>query len=222
VAALNDDVVAQMASTRRRRPRLKDLPGGQITELIVIVAIALVIALAVQWLLVKPYRIPSGSMEPTLDIGQRVLVNRISHRLGADPHVGDIITFHPPAGADQLPPACGTTRPDGEPCPRPTPQRSSQTFIKRVVGVGGDTIAIRDGHVIRDGKEARETFTNACSGGEGCDMMRPITVPKGYVFVMGDNRGASDDSRFWGPVPIKWVIGEAFATYWPPKRIGTL
>jgi signal peptidase I len=211
-----------MASKERRRPRLKDLPGGQITELIVIVAMALAIALAVQWLLVKPYRIPSGSMEPTLDVGQRVLVNRISHRLGSDPKVGDIITFHPPAGADEVPPRCGVQQPDNEPCPRPTSERSSQTFIKRVVGVPGDRISVRNGHVVRNGQVQKESFINPCGGGQGCDLPRTITVPKGYVFLMGDNRGASDDSRFWGPVPDKWVIGKAFATYWPPKRIGLL
>ncbi|MEA2251527.1 MAG: signal peptidase [Solirubrobacteraceae bacterium] len=210
-----------MASTRRR-PRLKDLPGGQITEMIVIVAVALILALTVQWLLVKPYRIPSGSMEPTLTIGQRVLVDRISHRLGADPAVGDIVTFHPPAGADALPPRCGATPAAGQPCPLPTPQRSSQTFIKRVVGVAGDRIAVVGGHVVRNGHPAREPFTAPCDGGQGCDLPKPVTVPRGEVFVMGDNRGASDDSRFWGPVPIPWVIGNAFATYWPPDRIGTL
>jgi signal peptidase I len=209
-----------MASKERKRPRLKDLPGGQITELIVIVAMALAIALAVQWLLVKPYRIPSGSMEPTLDVGQRVLVNRISHRLGSEPNVGDIITFHPPAGADDVPPRCGVQQPDNEACPRPTSERSHQTFIKRVVGVPGDRIAIRDGHVVRNGRLQKEPFINPCGGGQGCDLPRPMTVPKGYVFLMGDNRGASDDSRFWGPVPDDWVIGNAFATYWPPKRIG--
>jgi signal peptidase I len=211
-----------MASTGRRRPRLKDLPGGQITELIVIVATALIIALVVQWLLVKPYRIPSGSMEPTLDVGQRVLVNRLSHRLGSNPSVGDIITFHPPAGADQAQPGCGAPHASGQPCPRPTPQQSSQTFIKRVVGVGGDSIAVRNGDVIRNGHATREPFINPCAGGQGCDLPTPVTVPRGYVFVMGDNRGASDDSRFWGPVPNGWVIGEAFFTYWPPKRVGTL
>ena len=141
-----------MAETERKRPRLKDLPGGQVTELIVIVATALAIALVVQWLLVKPYRIPSGSMEPTLDVGQRVLVNRLSHRLGADPKVGDVITFHPPVGADETPPRCGTQQADDQPCPAPTPERSKQTFIKRVVGVGGDRIAVRDGHVVRNGR----------------------------------------------------------------------
>jgi signal peptidase I len=214
--------VQQMAGTERRRPRLKDLPGGQFTELIVIVATALLIALAVQWLLVKPYRIPSGSMEPTLDVGQRVLVNRLSHRLGSDPAIGDVITFHPPAGADELPPRCGAPQAAGQPCPRPTSAQSHQTFIKRVVGLGGDRIAVRGGLVIRNGQATREPFINSCGGGEGCDFKRAVTVPKGYVFVMGDNRGASDDSRFWGPVPIKWVIGAAFATYWPPNRVGGL
>jgi signal peptidase I len=211
-----------MASTQRKRPRLKDLPGGQVTEMIVIVAIALVIALAVQWLLIKPYRIPSGSMEPTLDVGQRVLVNRLTHRLGADPKVGDIVTFHPPAGADALPPRCGATPADGQPCPQPTPSASHQTFIKRVVGVAGDRIAVRNGRVIRNGQPTREPFINPCANGQGCDFPRAVTVPRGEVFVMGDNRGASDDSRFWGPVPIRSVIGEAFATYWPPKRVGAL
>ena len=211
-----------MADTQRKRPKLKDLPGGQVTELIVIVIMALAIALAVQWLLIKPYRIPSGSMEPTLDVGQRVLVNRLSHRLGADPKVGDIITFHPPAGADETPPRCGAQQADDQPCPAPTPEQSKQTFIKRVVGVGGDRISVRGGHVVRNGKLQSEPFIASCAGGQGCDLPRTITIPRGYVFCMGDNRGASDDGRFWGPIPINWVIGEAFATYWPPKRIGTL
>src|SRR4051794_17794607 len=167
-----------MAETERKRPRLKDLPGGQVTELIVIVIMALAIALTIQWLLVKPYRIPSGSMEPTLDVGQRVLVNRLSHRLGADPSVGDIITFHPPAGADQLQPGCGAPRASGQPCPRPTPGKSRQTFIKRVVGVGGDRIAVRDGHVIRNGHATREPFINPCAGGQGCDLPQPVTIPR--------------------------------------------
>jgi len=190
--------------------------------MIVIVVVALAIALTVQWLLIKPYRIPSGSMEPTLDIGQRVLVNRLSHRLGADPSVGDIVTFHPPQGADELPPRCGATPADGQPCPLPTPGESNQTFIKRVVGLGGDRITVRDGIVVRNGRPTSEPYTAPCGGGQGCELPHPVTVPKGDVFVMGDNRGASDDSRFWGPVPIKWVIGKAFATYWPPSRIGGL
>lgn len=211
-----------MASAKRTRPHLKDLPGGQFTELVVIVVTALAIAFVIQLLLVKPYRIPSGSMEPTLDIGQRVLVNRLSHRLGAEPHIGDIVTFHPPKGADEQPARCGSTPAEGQPCTKPTPTQSSQTFIKRVVGLGGDRIAVRGGHVVRNERLQSEPFAADCGGNQTCDFPRAVTVPKGYVFLMGDNRGSSDDSRFWGPVPESWVIGKAFATYWPPKRIGGL
>src|SRR6476660_3225789 len=132
-----------MPSTKPERRKLKDLPGGQLTELVVILITALAIAFVVQLLLVKPYTIPSGSMEPTLDINQRLLVNRLSHRLGADPKIGDIVTFHPPKGADVQPATCGADTPGDQLCARPTPTQSSQTFIKRVVGLGGDRIAVR-------------------------------------------------------------------------------
>ena len=197
--------------------------SGSLLELVLIVAVALGLALGIQAWLVKPYRIPSGSMEPTLQVGQRVLVNRISHRLGADPHVGDIVVFHPPA--DAYAGTCGDRDAgEGTPraCDRPGAGTNKQTFIKRVVAVGGDTIAIRNGHAIRNGKQAHEPFTMPCADGSGCDFPQAITIPKGYVFLMGDNRGSSDDSRYWGPVPKKWIIGQAFATYWPPKRIGLL
>ena len=88
-------------------------------------------------------------------------------------------------------------------------RRPTQTFIKRVVAVGGDTIAVRDGHAIRNGRRAAEPFAAPCGGGDGCDFPRAITVPDGSVFLLGDNRGGSLDSRFWGPVPVSWVIGEA-------------
>jgi signal peptidase I len=203
-------------------PRSVQKKRNPVVEIVTIVVAALVIAFVVQLVLVKTYRIPSGSMEPTLDIGQRVLVNRIGMRFG-DPSVGDIVVFHPPAGADSQPPVCGVATEgldSSRACSTPTPQRSSQTFIKRVVGVGGDRIQIRDGHVIRNGRPQADSFTNACGSGQGCTFQGTITVPDGSFFVMGDNRGQSDDSRFWGPVPKKWVIGTAIATYWPPKRIG--
>jgi signal peptidase I len=91
-----------------------------------------------------------------------------------------------------------------------------------VVAGPGDTIAIEDGHVILNGKRQPETFTEPCGGGDGCDYREPVTIPAGHYFMMGDNRGSSDDSRFWGPIPRDWVIGVAFATYWPPKRVGLL
>jgi signal peptidase I len=196
-----------------------------LVEIVGIVVVALALAFVIQLVLVKTYRIPSGSMEPTLDVGQRVLVNRIGMRFG-DPSVGDIVVFHPPAGADQQANAqCGAPNEGNgatRPCSTATPQRSSQTFIKRVVGVGGDRIFIRGGHVYRNGKRQPDAFANPCGRGFGCDFPSPITVPNGSFYLMGDNRGESDDSRYWGPVPKKWLIGTAFATYWPPKRIGTL
>jgi signal peptidase I len=95
-------------------------------------------------------------------------------------------------------------------------------FIKRVVAGPGDTLAIRDGRVILNGRPQKEPFIRPCSAGQDCNFPRPIRVPPAHWFMMGDNRGLSDDSRFWGPVPKDWVVGAAFATYWPPDRIGLL
>jgi signal peptidase I len=189
--------------------------------LVVIVVLALGLALAIQAWLVKPYQIPSGSMEPTLDVGQRVLVNRFIYHLH-EPKIGDIVVFHPPAGAETAT-ECGVDASEREPCPKPTPQESSQNFIKRVVAVGGDTLSIKEGHPVVNGVEKKdEPYTRPCGTSPVCNLPKAIKIPKGYFFMMGDNRGESDDSRYWGPVPKAWIIGEAFATYWPPDRIGTL
>ena len=196
-------------------------PGGSLLELVVIVAVALGLALGIQAFLVKPYRIPSPSMVPTLVEGQRILVNRIGDRF-TDPRIGDVLVFHPPTGAERTDQMCGDTPPEGQVCTEPTDQRADVNFVKRVVAGPGDTIAIEDGHVILNGKRQAEPFTEGCGGGDGCDYRRPVTIPAGHYFMMGDNRGASDDSRFWGPIPRDWVIGVAFATYWPPKRVGLL
>ncbi|HYV16767.1 MAG TPA: signal peptidase I [Conexibacter sp.] len=200
--------------------------SGSLLELVVVVAVALGLALLVQALVVKPYRIPSGSMEPTLAIGERVIVDRIGNRFAA-PGVGDIVVFHPPRGADTN--ECGIAGQgpfyDGPasrtPCSQPTPQRSNQNFIKRVVGLPGDRIAVRDGHVVRNGVLQKEPFIRPCGTGPDCNM-REITVPKDHYFMMGDNRGESDDSRYWGPIERGWIIGGAFVSYWPPKDVGLL
>jgi signal peptidase I len=197
--------------------------GNQVVEFVLIVAIALALAFGLQAFVVKPYKIPSGSMEPTLAIGQRVLVDRIGNYFFA-PSVGDIVVFHPPAGATAQ--ICGNTHEKpGQPCDRPTPRASSQNYIKRVVAGPGDTIKIIAGHVWLNGKRQREPFASfaGCTPTNiDCNYPTPITVPAGYYFMMGDNRDMSDDSRFWGPVPRSWIIGEAFFTYWPPDRIGFL
>jgi signal peptidase I len=198
-----------------------DSGRGSFVELVMIVVVAIGLALLIQAFLVKPYRIPSASMEPTLDIGQRVLVNRLGNRFG-DPSIGDVEVFHPPAGAEQAGGAqCGSQPPDGQVCMKETPDVADTTFIKRIVAGPGDRIRVVDGHVIRNGKRVSEPYAERCTG-SGCDFPQEVTVPAGHWFMMGDNRGDSDDSRFWGPVPRKWIIGGAFATYWPPKRIGLL
>jgi signal peptidase I len=200
----------------KRKSRL-----GSVVELIVTIAVAVGLALLIQAFIVKPYRIPSPSMVPTLDIGQRVLTNRlISH-----PSVGDIVVFHPPHGADPITPVCGSGSQGeghGQACDTPTSTESTQTFIKRVVAGPGDHLSIVNGHVIRNGVREKDPYIRTCGPGSSCNFPKTITVPPGDYFMMGDNRGESDDSRFWGPVPDKWVIGVAFATYWPPDRIGTL
>jgi signal peptidase I len=195
---------------------------GTLVELVATIAIAVGAAFLIQAFVIKPYKVPTGSMLPTIQLHQRVL----AYRLDTHPHLGDIVVFHPPAGANANPPICanhtqGTGH--GQACDHPTARESSQTFIKRVVGMPGDRISIRDGQVIRNGVREHAGYALPCSdGGFGCNFDATITVPRGDYYMMGDNRGDSDDSRFWGPVPQRWIIGLAVFTYWPLDRIGTL
>jgi signal peptidase I len=201
-------------------------PLRQTVELIATVAVALFFALTIQAFAVKPYRIPSESMLPTLKKGQRILVNRFSHRIGGDPKLGDVTVFTPPQGA--ITSRCGHAGEGpfydrGGPktrhsCTKATRKKADTTFVKRVVGVPGDSIAVADGHVIRNGRRVKEAFASRCNGPD-CNL-NPIKIPAGTYFMMGDNRGNSDDSRFWGPVPRDWIIGKAVVTYWPPSSIG--
>jgi signal peptidase I len=193
--------------------------GGSLIELVVIVAVALGVALGIQAVLVKPFRIPSESMVPTLEIGQRVLVDRVTPRFG-DYERGDVIVFKPPKGADEG--ACAVSHPAQQACPRSSDEESSTNFIKRIVAVGGDRIAIRQGRVYLDGKLQKEPFIAPNANCDICNLPRELTVPEGQFYVMGDNRGASLDSRKWGPVPEDNIVGKAFATYWPPGRWGGL
>ena len=174
----------------------------------------LVAAVALWWLgngyFVKPYRIPSASMEPTLQSGDRVLVARFIYRFH-DPRRGDVIVFHPPG--------------NGQRAILGSKTEASVYFIKRIIGLPGETVEGRKGHV------------EICSAPNvGCHVLKepylpagdtttnfgPTTVPQGQYFMMGDNRAVSDDSRFWGTLPRANIIGEAFATYWPLDRLRTL
>ena len=200
--------------------RTKQKSGhGSLLELVTIVAVALGLALGIQAFIVKPFRIPSESMEPTLDVGQRVLVDRVSYRFST-PDRGDIVVFKPPAGADND--TCGVDHSERQACPRPTEQRSDTNFIKRVVGLPGDHLKVVEGSVYINGKRQDEPFARLDANCATCNLPREITIPDGYYYMMGDNRGESADSREWGPVPKKWIIGKAFMTYWPPGRIGLL
>ena len=196
---------------------------------------AIGLALLIQAFIVKPYQIPSASMVPTLDVGQRVLVNRVNYHL-SDPDRGDIVVFHPPGGAENGV-RCGakstaegaadsdeaTYDPSTQACPLPTPEASDTNFIKRVVAVPGDRLRIEDGQPVVNGVRAEEDYIRPCGPtGNKCNLPEEIVIPPDHYFMMGDNRGESDDSRFWGPVPREDIIGQAFFTYWPPDRIGLL
>jgi signal peptidase I len=220
--------VSTSTKTGKSKKRSKSATSS-IIELALIIAVALGLALGIQAFIVKPYRIPSGSMEPTLSVGQRVLVNRIGMDF-SDPHVGEIVVFHPPRDAEQQ--VCGPVphviKLGGAACAAPEAQRSGVNFIKRIVAGPGDEIYIREGHVFRRAagsatfKPEKDSYIKPCTSSQECNFPTPIKIPPGHWFMMGDNRGESDDSRFWGPVPTGWIIGGAFATYWPIDKIGIL
>lgn len=205
--------------TRAKKPLARS-----VAELVVIIVVALGLALLIQAYVVKPYEIPSGSMLPTLRINQRILVDRIGVHFSS-PHVGDIYVFHPPASETCANPRQGENN-LGEParaaCDAVQTKESAQTYVKRVVGLPGDRLSIRNGQVIRNGVPEPDAYAVPCLGGGECNFPRTITVPRGDYYMMGDNRPDSLDSRFWGPVPRAWLIGKAFFTYWPPDRVGSL
>jgi signal peptidase I len=169
-----------------------------------------VLALAALWFVahksVSYYKVTSGSMEPTLQIGQRVAAESTR-----SPQAGDIVLFHPPAGARPRNPQCGASGQGqgfAQPCGVPVPQESNATFVKRVVAGPGDTVAIVNGRAIVNGVALNEPYIDPCTGGATtCSFPDPVRVPAGDYYVLGDNRGVSDDSRFWGPVPGAWMIG---------------
>jgi signal peptidase I len=183
-----------------------------IIEYALIAIVAIVLALVVQAYVVKPYRIPSASMNDTLLPGDRVLVNRLVYHF-RDVHRGDIIVFRYPVDTHWV-------------------------FIKRVVGLPGDTLQTKGGLLYVNGKQLSEPYIRKVNGvpettdpgqpAPGTTMAppwslsKPYKVPSGNYFAMGDNRTQSDDSRTWGPVPAKDLIGRAFFVYWPLTRIRRL
>jgi signal peptidase I len=173
-------------------------------EYVVLAVVAVAVALLIQAFLVKPYRIPSASMEDTLLIGDRVLVDRISWRF-SQPERGDIVVFHSPIVGPVL--------------------------IKRIIGLPNDEISLSGGFVYINGRRLDEPYVRRVGGrqevsepfsnGLPWSLQEPYRVPPGSYFVMGDNRTDSGDSRDFGPIKREQFVGHAFARYWPPGRIGS-
>lgn len=164
-------------------------------------AITILVAFVLVFGFVRPfvlaaYRIPSESMVPTLEVGDRVLANKFIYRF-TEPDRGDVAIFDVPFQPDPL--------------------------IKRVVGLPGDEIEVKGGTLLIDGKPRKEPYVvnDPCVRGlpKTCSF-GPVTVPRDHYFMMGDNRTNSRDSRFIGPIPEDDVMGEAFLRFWPPNRIG--
>jgi signal peptidase I len=169
---------------------------------------AIVIVLAVKAWVVNPYRIPSSSMEPTLHCARpgpgceagfsdRVLASRFIYHL-REPRRGDIVVFTTPSLAEQR---CG----------------AAGTFVKRLIGLPGETWEERNGFVFIDGKRLEEPYVQETR--RDVHTYPPVKIAPGHYFFMGDNRSSSCDSREWGTVPRSDLIGEVFAIYWPPQRI---
>ena len=173
--------------------------GGGVLEflLILIVAFALVFGF-VRPFVVEAFYIPSGSMIPTLEIGDRVLVNKFIYRF-EEPERGDVVVFE---------------------SVEPNDDGSRDDLIKRVVAVEGDEVAVREGTLFINGNPQDESYVN--DEFPDTSFFGPTVIPEDHVFAMGDNRSNSRDSRFFGPVPFENIEGEAFLVFWPLSRLGLL
>jgi signal peptidase I len=167
------------------------VPRG-LARLLVVVAALVAVLLLLRLTVAEPFGIPSDSMAPTLTRGDHVVVDKLAYRGDATPAVGDVVVFHAP--------------------------RSGEIALKRVVAVGGDRVGIEDGVLVVNGRRRVERYADT----DAIDSVYfgPVTVPRGSVFVLGDNRADSVDSRSHGPVPEGDVIGRARARIWPPARWG--
>ena len=183
----------------RRRRRQRSSTRNAVEWLVVIIG-AVVVALLIKTFVVQAFRIPSDSMVPTLQDGDRVLVNKLSYD-AHDVNRGDVVVFHRPPNLVAA---------EGDP----------EDLIKRVIGLPGETVSSRDGIVYIGDRRLTEPYLP--EGTTTFNLDAPITVPEDHILVMGDNRGNSTDGRPFGPIPIDSVIGRAFVIMWPPGRFGGL
>jgi signal peptidase I len=180
----------------RRLEREKKKRRAGLAELVLTIVVAFVLVFGVvRPFVIEAYRIPSESMVPTLEVGDRILANKFIYHF-TDPKKGDIIVF------DSV------------------DEEDDQTLVKRVVGVAGDEIQVEDGVLFVNGEAQNESYLNQELPFRG--SYGPTEVPEGHIFVMGDNRGNSADSRVFGPLPLENVKGEAFVRFWPISKIGSL
>lgn len=184
----------------KRRSSQPTSPMRNAIEWVLVIVGAVLIALIVRNFVMQSFQIPSESMSPTLAVGDRVLVNRLSYRLH-DINRGDVVVFDRPA-----------TSPKGPDDP--------DYLIKRVIGLPGETIEARDGVVHIDGAPLDEPYIDDSVATK--DLDEPVQIPEGEIFVMGDNRTNSEDSRFIGPIAEDSVVGRAFAVIWPLSRFSGL
>lgn len=196
----------------KHRPFWRELP--------VLIVIAFVIALLLKSFVLQAFYIPSASMEETLLIGDRVLVEKVSYRF-SDPGRGDVVVFEKELGVALPEEDRSVLDKVGDAFKGlfGFPTGSQQDFIKRVIAVGGDNVQGRDGRVLVNGEAIEEPYL---ADGVETSSFGPVEVPEGTIFVMGDNRGNSDDSRNFGPVSADTVVGRAFLLIWPPADFSTL
>jgi signal peptidase I len=189
-------------------------------ETVVLVALAVLLAVVFKTFLVAAFYIPSGSMESTLNISDRVLVEKVSYRFGDIEH-GDVVVFVHEEPGVQVPgpanPVAGFFSSLGQAIGVVPP--SDRDFIKRVVGLPGDTITCRGGKLIRNGQPVTERYLDPGTETQSCPR---TTVGPGQLFVMGDNRTNSQDSRAFGPIEESDVVGRAFVRIWPLNHTGWL
>ena len=191
-----------------------------VRETVVLVALAVLLAVVFKTFLVAAFYIPSGSMESTLNISDRVLVEKVSYRFG-DIERGDVIVFvHDEPGSEPASPSnpvTGFFSSLGQAIGVVPP--SDRDFIKRVIGLPGDTITCRGGKLVRNGRPVTENYLDQGITTDGC---RTTKVGPGELFVMGDNRTNSQDSRVFGPIQRSDVVGRAFVRIWPLNHTGWL
>jgi signal peptidase I len=192
-------------------------------EFPVLVVAAFALALLIKTFVLQAFYIPSGSMMPTLEVGERILVEKVTY-LFAEPQRGDVVVFERSLNPDAPPPptADDSVFDDVVNAFKSLfgfPTGGEQDFVKRVMAIGGDTIEGHDGVVYVNDVPVEEPYLPQ---GIVTTDFPPQRVPSGQIFVMGDNRGNSDDSRSFGPVDVDEVVGEAFLSIWPPKDFGAL